>query len=53
MSECRAITNLIGNGVGTMVIAKWDGSLDTERMRRVLDGEVDVEEKLEASLAST
>ena len=28
MSEARAITNLIGNGVGTVVIAKWDGALD-------------------------
>jgi len=36
MSEARAITNLIGNGVATMVVAKWDGSLDMERVRRVL-----------------
>src|SRR5881296_993319 len=28
MSEARAITNLIGNTVATMVIARWDGSLD-------------------------
>jgi aerobic C4-dicarboxylate transport protein len=40
MAEARAITNMIGNGVGTIVIAKWNGSLDQERMRRVLDGEV-------------
>jgi Na+/H+-dicarboxylate symporter len=38
MSEARAITNMIGNGVGTIVIAKWDGSLDQKRMRQVLDG---------------
>jgi len=38
MSEARAITNLIGNAVATMVIAKWDGALDLERARRVLDG---------------
>jgi aerobic C4-dicarboxylate transport protein len=43
MSEARAITNLIGNGVATVVIAKWEGGLDTERMRRVLDGETDFE----------
>jgi aerobic C4-dicarboxylate transport protein len=38
MSEARAITNLIGNAVATMVIAKWNGSLDLERARRILDG---------------
>jgi aerobic C4-dicarboxylate transport protein len=38
MSEARAITNLIGNAVATMVIAKWDGALDLERVRAVLDG---------------
>jgi len=39
MSEARAITNLIGNGVATVVVAKWEGALDTERMARVLDAE--------------
>jgi aerobic C4-dicarboxylate transport protein len=39
MSEARAITNLIGNAVATMVIAKWDGVLDLERARRILDGD--------------
>jgi aerobic C4-dicarboxylate transport protein len=39
MSEARAITNLIGNGVATMVVARWNGSLDLERARRILDGE--------------
>ena len=40
MSEARAITNLIGNAVATVVIAKWDGALDLDRARRILDGEV-------------
>jgi aerobic C4-dicarboxylate transport protein len=39
MSEARALTNLIGNGVATVVVAKWEGALDTERMNRVLNGE--------------
>jgi aerobic C4-dicarboxylate transport protein len=39
MSEARAITNLIGNAVATVVIAKWDGGLDLARARRILDGE--------------
>jgi aerobic C4-dicarboxylate transport protein len=43
MSEARALTNLIGNGVATVVVAKWTGDLDSERMRRVLDGETDEE----------
>jgi aerobic C4-dicarboxylate transport protein len=43
MSEARALTNLVGNGVATVVIAKWENSLDEDRMRRVLDHESDVE----------
>jgi aerobic C4-dicarboxylate transport protein len=39
MSEARAITNLIGNAVATMVVAKWDGALDLERARTILDGQ--------------
>jgi len=39
MSEARALTNLIGNGVATVVVAKWCGELDPKRMRRVLDNE--------------
>src|SRR5262245_36488108 len=39
MSEARAITNLIGNAVATMVIAKWDNALDLPRARRILDGD--------------
>lgn len=39
MSEARAITNLIGNAVATMVIARWDGALDLERVRCILGGE--------------
>jgi len=39
MSEARSITNLIGNGVATLVIAKWDGTLDMARATRVLNGE--------------
>ncbi len=38
MSEARAITNLIGNAVATMVIAKWDGALNLERATAILDG---------------
>lgn len=36
MSEARAITNLIGNAVATVVVAKWENSLDAEQMTREL-----------------
>jgi aerobic C4-dicarboxylate transport protein len=39
MSEARALTNLIGNGVATVVVAKWTGDLDTVRMQQVLSHE--------------
>jgi aerobic C4-dicarboxylate transport protein len=41
MSEARALTNLIGNGVATIVVAKWTGDVDTERMRTILDNETE------------
>jgi len=37
MSECRALTNLCGNAVAAMVVARWDGELDMEVMHRELD----------------
>jgi aerobic C4-dicarboxylate transport protein len=43
MSEARALTNLIGNGVATLVVAKWTGDLDVERMNRHLNNEIDLE----------
>jgi len=36
MSEARSITNLIGNAVATMVIARWEGTLDMAKVTRVL-----------------
>ena len=37
MSEARAITNMIGNGVGALVISHWEGSLDRARLNAVLN----------------
>lgn len=37
MSECRALTNLVGNGVATLVVARWEGDLDRERLAFELD----------------
>jgi aerobic C4-dicarboxylate transport protein len=39
MSEARALTNVIGNGVATLVVAKWTGELDVVTMRSELAGE--------------
>src|SRR5437588_4647123 len=39
MSEARALTNLIGNGVATVVVGRWCKEVDVERMRRHLDQE--------------
>jgi aerobic C4-dicarboxylate transport protein len=39
MSEARALTNLVGNGVATVVVGKWTGDLDTNRMTAQLNNE--------------
>jgi aerobic C4-dicarboxylate transport protein len=38
MSEARALTNIVGNGVATIVVSHWENELDRENMIRVLDG---------------
>jgi Na+/H+-dicarboxylate symporter len=38
LNEARAITNLIGNGVATIAVAKWEGVLDLDKMRTALAG---------------
>jgi aerobic C4-dicarboxylate transport protein len=43
MSEARALTNVIGNGVATIVVGKWCKEVDEDRMRRHLDQETDLE----------
>jgi aerobic C4-dicarboxylate transport protein len=37
MSEARALTNFIGNGVATIVVSKWEKELDLSHLRRELD----------------
>jgi len=43
MSEARALTNLIGNGVATVVVSRWENALDVEKMNRHLNLETEVE----------
>jgi aerobic C4-dicarboxylate transport protein len=39
MSQCRALTNFIGNAVATLVVARWEGVLDRDQLRAALAGE--------------
>jgi aerobic C4-dicarboxylate transport protein len=41
MSECRALTNLCGNGVACIVVAWWEGELDREKLKVALDRNID------------
>merc|ERR1719253_1610514 len=38
MSGCRALTNFCGNGVGAVVMSRWEGELDRDTMRWALGG---------------
>ena len=37
MSECRALTNVVGNGVATLVVSRWEGELDLLEMRQAME----------------
>ena len=43
MSEARALTNLVGNGVATVVVGRWCGEVNMQRVRNTLDGETPAE----------
>jgi len=36
MSECRALTNVVGNGIATIVVSRWEGELDMRKMREIM-----------------
>ncbi|KQX25307.1 MULTISPECIES: dicarboxylate/amino acid:cation symporter [unclassified Sphingomonas] len=38
MSECRSLTNFVGNAVATVVVARWEGQLDEEKLHAALGG---------------
>jgi len=39
MSECRALTNFVGNAVATLVVSRWEGQLDRDQLAATLNGE--------------
>jgi aerobic C4-dicarboxylate transport protein len=52
MSECRALTNLIGNGVATIVISRMEGELNPDRLRRTMARPINGSEPLAAAAAA-
>ena len=47
MSEARALTNFVGNGVATIVVSRWENELDVERMQHVLNNNLTGAEELQ------
>lgn len=47
INEARAVTNLIGNGIATVVVARWEGAFDEKRASEVLNGVTIVESELD------
>jgi aerobic C4-dicarboxylate transport protein len=50
MSECRALTNLVGNGVATIVVSRWEGELDRDKLNAAMAHPVELGEALEAEV---
>jgi aerobic C4-dicarboxylate transport protein len=43
MSECRPLTNFIGNAVATVVVSRWENALDRDKLQRALDGDAQLD----------
>ena len=43
MSECRSLTNFTGNAVATIVVSRWENSLDRDKLKAALDGKLESE----------
>jgi aerobic C4-dicarboxylate transport protein len=48
MSECRALTNLVGNGVATIVISRWENELDPVKLQAAMANPIGYGEAIEA-----
>jgi len=51
MSECRALTNICGNGVACVVVSWWEGELDRSKLKAALNREID-ETNLEVAVTT-
>ncbi len=51
MSECRALTNLVGNGVATVVISRWEGELDAQKLHETMAHPMTIGEEMERKAA--
>ena len=51
MSECRALTNLVGNGVATVVISRSEGELDVDKLHEAMANPIALGEEMETSPA--
>jgi aerobic C4-dicarboxylate transport protein len=49
MSECRALTNIIGNGVASVVISRWEGELDAKKLHETMAHPIEIGEEMERS----
>jgi aerobic C4-dicarboxylate transport protein len=52
MSECRALTNLVGNGIATVVISRWEKELDADALHETMAHPITVGEEMEARRAA-
>ena len=50
MSQMRSLVNLVGNGVATIVVAKWENEFDNVQAQRMLNGEVWIDNEAEATV---
>ena len=50
-SECRALSKLVGNGVATIVVSRWEGELDRDKLNEAMSHPVELGELLEAEPA--
>jgi aerobic C4-dicarboxylate transport protein len=51
MSECRALTNLVGNGVACVVISRWEGELDANKLHETMAHPLIIGEEMEIAPA--
>jgi aerobic C4-dicarboxylate transport protein len=52
MSECRALTNLMGNAVATIVVSRWEGALDDAQLKQALSSTSNSQPSLQSTTAA-